>query len=88
MRGLPTQSRESVGDLALLAVAICFAPVHAAREFVAASEKCVVEGNGRTMQVVLRAEQVALPRPGPYEFDLLANGTRVRMQKVMFGARK
>ena len=61
-----------------------FAPEDADREHVALSEEITVAGDGRAIEAVVHAGPVTLPRPGRYQFDLLANGIRVKAQGVMF----
>lgn len=55
------------------------------RELVTTSEEIVVAGNGRTIEVAVHAGPVMLPRAGVYDFELLANGKRVKAQEVRFG---
>ena len=65
-------------------VAVWFASVDGEPELVATSEEITVAGDGRAIEVVVHAGPVTLPRVGRYEFDLLANGKRVRTQGVRF----
>lgn len=70
-----------------MSFAIYIAPVDAERVFVAASDELDVDGdgNGRAIEVIVRAKRVTIPRAGRYEVYLLANGKRVKTQAVRFG---
>jgi len=88
---LPRQTDLGVRSRAVLQlnerVRMAFA-IYAGTERVAVSEEIVVTGDGRAIEVILRAGAVTLPRPGPYDFVLFANGRRVKAQAEMFGVRR